>query len=172
LLALAPRDFDARLTEAADAVLGACTLQAGPVGLPLRRALSESMIAPRVALLGDAAHVIHPLAGQGANLGLLDAGALTEALADAAAESEDPGAPRILRRYEQARRAHDALVAGAMSAINSLFARGPGPAGWLAARLLGVAGAVPPLRTGLARAALGLAGELPRLARRPGARAR
>jgi 2-octaprenylphenol hydroxylase len=166
LLELPADEFAARLTASADAVLGACTLEAGPIGIPLKRMLSESMIAPRVALLGDAAHVIHPLAGQGANLGLLDAGALAEVLAGAVAEGEDPGAPRVLRRYEQARRAHDALVAGAMSAINTLFTRGTGPGGWLAARLLGAAGALPPVRTALARAAMGLSGELPRLARR------
>ena len=76
------------------------------------------------------------------------------------------GAARILRRYEQARRAHDELVGNAMSAINTLFARGPGPAGWLAARLLGAAGTVAPVRRALARAAMGLDGELPKLARR------
>jgi ubiquinone biosynthesis UbiH/UbiF/VisC/COQ6 family hydroxylase len=166
LMALPAADFDARLTAASDRVLGACRVAGGPIALPLRRSLSESMIAPRVALLGDAAHVIHPLAGQGANLGLLDAGALVDALAAAVAEGEDPGAPRILRRYEQARRAHDELVGNAMSAINSLFARGSGPGGWLAARLLGAAGAIAPMRRALARAAMGLDGDLPRLARR------
>jgi 2-polyprenylphenol 6-hydroxylase len=166
LVALPIDEFNARLTAASDGVLGACVVAAGPIALPLRRSLSESMIAPRVALLGDAAHVIHPLAGQGANLGLLDAGALAEVLAAAVAEGEDVGAARILRRYEQSRRAHDELVGTAMSAINTLFARGPGPAGWLAARLLGAAGAIAPIRRGLARAAMGLDGELPRLARR------
>jgi len=167
LMSLERAAFEARLTAAADGVLGGCRVAAGPVALPLRRLLAQGMTGPRVALLGDAAHVIHPLAGQGANLGLLDAAALADVLAQALAEREDPGAARVLRGYEQQRLAHDALVSGAMSAIKALFARGPGPQGWLAARLLGAAGAIGPLRRELARHAMGLAGELPRLARRP-----
>ena len=165
LMALGRPAFEARLVAAADGVLGDCRVAAGPVALPLRRMLAQGMTGPRVALLGDAAHVIHPLAGQGANLGLLDAAALADVLAQALAEREDPGAARVLRGYEQQRLAHDALVSGAMSAIKAVFARGPGPRGWLAARLLGAAAAIGPLRRELARHAMGTAGELPRLAR-------
>jgi 2-polyprenyl-6-methoxyphenol hydroxylase-like FAD-dependent oxidoreductase len=169
LMSLDRMAFESQLTAAADGVLGACRLDAGPVAVPLRRLLAQGMTGPRVALLGDAAHVIHPLAGQGANLGLLDAAALADALAQAAAEREDPGAARILRRYEQARLAHDTLMSGAMSAIKTLFARGPGPAGWAAARLLGAAGAIGPLRRELARQAMGLAGGYTRASVPPGA---
>ena len=119
-----------------------------------------------MALLGDAAHVIHPLAGQGVNLGFLDAAALCEVLAAGAAEHEDPGAARLLTRYEQERLTHDTLMSWSMSGFKELFAHGPGPAGWLAARLLGFAAANALVRRGFARRALGLAGEVPRLARR------
>jgi 2-octaprenylphenol hydroxylase len=108
---------------------------------------------------------VHPLAGQGVNLGLLDAAALVEALAGAAAEREDPGATRVLRGYEQARLTHNVLMSTSMSVFNEVFSRGEGPAGWLAGRLLGIAGAKAVTRRWFARRALGLSGELPQLAR-------
>jgi len=100
--------------------------------------------------------VIHPLAGQGVNLGLLDAAALCDVLAGGVAEREDPGAARLLRRYEQLRLTDDTLMSWSMSAFNEIFARGPGPGGWLAARLLGLAGASGYTRRLFARRAMGL----------------
>jgi 2-polyprenyl-6-methoxyphenol hydroxylase-like FAD-dependent oxidoreductase len=147
-------------------LLGGTRLASERLAVPLRRATAQGLAGPRAVLVGDAAHVIHPLAGQGVNLGLLDAAALCEVLAAGVAEREDPGAGRLLRRYEQARYTHDALMSWSMSAFNELFARGPGPAGWVAARLLGLAGASGLARQWFAQAALGLAGDLPRLARR------
>ncbi len=138
---------------------------ASAVVVPLRRATASTMIGNRVALVGDAAHVVHPLAGQGVNLGFLDAAVLCEVLAAGSAEHEDPGAARLLTRYEQRRLTHDTLMSWSMSAFNELFARGRGPAGWLAARLLGLAGATGIARRTFARQALGLSGELPSLAR-------
>ena len=133
--------------------------------MPLQRRMAQQLIGPRVALLGDAAHVVHPLAGQGVNLGFLDAAALAEAVATAVREREDPGATRVLRAYEQARLTHNALMSVAMSAFNELFSRESGPAGWLAGRLLGLAGARALTRRWFARRALGLSGERPALAR-------
>jgi 2-octaprenylphenol hydroxylase len=72
----------------------------------------------------------------------------------------------LLRRYEQERLTHDTLMSFAMSGFNEVFARGGGPAGWIAARLLGLAGANALVRRGFARRALGLSGEVPALARR------
>ena len=166
LMALPPAEFALRLDAASDRVLGATRLQSERLAVPLRRATAATLVGARVALLGDAAHVIHPLAGQGVNLGFLDAAALCEVLAAGAAEHEDPGAARLLTRYEQERLTHDTLMSWSMSGFNELFARGPGPAGWLAARLLGFAAANAHVRRGFARRALGLAGEVPRLARR------
>jgi 2-octaprenylphenol hydroxylase len=159
-----PDEFSRQLDAATDRVLGATTLASERVRLPLRRSVARQMVAARAVLLGDAAHVIHPLAGQGVNLGYLDAAALCAVLAAGAAEREDPGAARLLRRYEQSRLTANVATALAMSGFNELLSR-RGARGWVAARVLGVAGASAMLRRGFARHALGLAGEVPPLAR-------
>lgn len=168
LMALAPESFAQRLDEASDRVLGQTRLLSERVAIPLRRSTALRLAATRAVLIGDAAHVIHPLAGQGVNLGLLDAAGLCEAVAAAVADGEDVGAGLVLRRYEQQRLTHDVLMSVGMSAFNEVFARG-GPAGWLAARALGLAGASPMIRRAFASRALGLAGDLPRIARRTAA---
>ena len=76
---------------------------------------------PRAALIGDAAHAIHPLAGQGVNLGLLDAAALAEVLVAAIEQGKDPGSLAVLRRYERWRRGDNLLMMMAMDAINQVF---------------------------------------------------
>ncbi len=172
LMGLSPDAFAQRLDAASDGVLGATRLVSERVVFALQRTTADSMIGPRAALIGDAAHVLHPLAGQGMNLGFLDAAALCQSLAAGIQEREDLGAARVLRSYEQRRLTHDTLMSWSMSAFNELFARSEGPAGWLAARLLGVAGASGVTRRIFARRALGLDGEVPPLARRiqPGGR--
>jgi 2-octaprenylphenol hydroxylase len=158
-------EFNQRLEAAADGVLGATTLVSERLSFALRSMAAESYVAPRCALIGDAAHVIHPLAGQGANLGLLDAAGLCDAVAGAGAQREDPGALRLLRGYEQQRRTHNVLMDAAMSAFNRGFGSAPGPAAWLINRGLGVVNRSGLLKRAFARQALGTAGELPRLAR-------
>jgi 2-octaprenylphenol hydroxylase len=166
LMALPAAEFARRLDAASDGVLGATRLTSARLIVPLRRATAATMIGARAALLGDAAHVVHPLAGQGVNLGFLDAAVLCDVLAAGVAEREDPGAARLLTRYEQLRLTHDTLMSWSMSAFNELFSRGSGPGGWLGARLLGLAGASSLARRSFARRALGLSGEIPPLARR------
>ena len=166
LMAMPAEEFTRRLDAASDLVLGATRLVSERVMVPLRRATAATMIGARAALLGDAAHVVHPLAGQGANLGFLDAAVLCDVVAAGVAEREDPGAARLLTRYEQLRLTHDTLMSWSMSAFNELFTRARGPGGWFAARLLGLAGASALARRSFARRALGLTGELPTLARR------
>ena len=165
LMALPAAEFARRLDVASDGVLGVTRLLSERMIVPLRRASVATMIGARAALVGDAAHVVHPLAGQGVNLGFLDAAVLCEVLAAGIKEREDPGAARLLTRYEQLRLTHDTLMSWSMSAFNELFARGGGPGGWLAARLLGLAGATGIARRTIARRALGLSGEVPSLAR-------
>jgi len=155
LLACSPEDFAARLDAASDRVLGATQLRSVRVCVPLSRLNTTRLIAPRIALVGDAAHVVHPLAGQGVNLGLLDAAALCEVLRAGRAEREDPGALRLLRRYEQQRLSEDTLMAFSMSAFNAAFSRS-GAAGRLAATGLALVGGSGYARRLFARRALGL----------------
>jgi 2-polyprenylphenol 6-hydroxylase len=155
--------FSQRLEAASDGVLGAITLASARASFALRSMAADSYVAPRCALIGDAAHVIHPLAGQGANLGLLDAAALCEAVAGA--QREDPGALRLLRGYEQQRRTHNLFMDAAMSALHSGFGAESAPGTWLLSRGLGVVNRSAALKRAFARQALGTAGELPRLAR-------
>ncbi len=159
------REFNARLDAASALALGATRLASERASFPLRSVAAHSYVGARCALIGDAAHVIHPLAGQGANLGLLDAAALCEAIAAAPALHEDPGALRVLRRYEQQRRTHNLAMDAAMSLFQSGFAAARGPGAWLVNRGLTLVNRSSALKRAFARQALGTAGELPRLAR-------
>ncbi|MGH8231989.1 MAG: FAD-dependent monooxygenase, partial [Steroidobacteraceae bacterium] len=159
--------FNQRLQQACDGVLGRMALASERRTFPLHSMTADSYIAPRCALVGDAAHVIHPLAGQGANLGLLDAAALCETIADGIAVREDPGAVRLLRHYEQQRRTHNLIMDRAMSALQAGFSWAPGPLAALLGRGFGVVNRRAALKRAFARRALGTVGELPRLARAP-----
>jgi 2-polyprenyl-6-methoxyphenol hydroxylase-like FAD-dependent oxidoreductase len=122
-------------------------------------------VRPRLALVGDAAHTIHPLAGQGVNLGLLDCASLVQVLAAAVEAGEEPFGLRTLRRYERWRRSENAVVLGACDTLNRLFAEKSMAVA--AVRRLGMAmvSRQPLLRQGLIERALGLGGEVPQLAR-------
>ncbi|HEX4023140.1 MAG TPA: FAD-dependent monooxygenase [Steroidobacteraceae bacterium] len=160
--------FEQQLEAAIGGALGAVTLASERRCFPLHSVAAESYVAPRCALVGDAAHVIHPLAGQGANLGLLDAAALCEVLGAAIAQGEDPGALRALRGYEQQRRTHNLVMDAAMSAFQRGFAATSLPLAWLAGRGLGLVNRSTTLKRAFARQALGslgALGPLPRLAR-------
>jgi 2-polyprenylphenol 6-hydroxylase len=161
LMALSPAEFAVRLDTASDRVLGHTMLRSVRAALPLARITAQQLIAPRAALIGDAAHQIHPLAGQGVNLGFLDAAALSAAVSQALGEGEDPGTLRALRRYEQQRLTHNTLMSVSMSAFNAIFSQGS-VAGWLGARLLAAAGSSTTARRLLARRAMGLDQSMPR----------
>ncbi len=108
------------VTEASQGVLGELSPASRPRSYPLRRLAARSMVAPRLALAGDAAHVIHPLAGQGLNLGLQDVRALAETLVRREA-GRDPGEHRLLRRYERARAEPVLAMDGAVHGLFRLY---------------------------------------------------
>src|SRR5207244_9894743 len=116
-----------RLDRASDLALGSTRLVSERTSFPLRRLAAPRYVAQRVALVGDAAHVVHPLAGQGVNLGLMDAAALAQLVLAGAAEREDPGALSVLRAYERWRKSEVALMSTAIEAFDRLLAHGSGP---------------------------------------------
>jgi 2-octaprenylphenol hydroxylase len=121
LAALDEAAFGAAVTAASDGVLGALTVTAPRARFPLRRFNASSYVATRLVLVGDAAHTVHPLAGQGVNQGFLDALALAAELGRAVAAGEDPGDARALGRYARARRADNALMGAALDGIWRAF---------------------------------------------------
>jgi 2-octaprenyl-6-methoxyphenol hydroxylase len=145
--------------------LGAIEL-AGPRAMwPLEMHLARAMIADRMVLVGDAAHLVHPIAGQGLNLGLRDVAALTEVVADAARLGLDIGSSIVLTRYERWRRTDAALSAAAFDGLNRLFS-----SDWTLLRTARSAGLalvdrLPVLKQFLVAEAAGLTGEVPKLLR-------
>ncbi|HYC08868.1 MAG TPA: FAD-dependent monooxygenase, partial [Steroidobacteraceae bacterium] len=158
-------DFAQSLDRASDLALGSTRLVSERVSFPLARLAAQRYVARRVALIGDAAHVVHPLAGQGVNLGLLDAATLAQLVADAAAAREDPGAFGVLRAYERWRKSEIAAMATAIDLFDRLLAHGHGPLARLAQRGLTWVNRSQELRRFFIYRALGMSGELPAAAR-------
>jgi len=132
---------------------------------PLQRMHAEHYVLARAALMGDAAHAIHPLAGQGVNLGLLDAAALTDVIVAARQDGRDPGALRVLRRYERWRRGENLLMMSAMDALNRTFSNTQSPLTRLRNLGLSLVNNSGMLRQVFMRHAMGLDGDLPAMAR-------
>ncbi|HUN74248.1 MAG TPA: FAD-dependent monooxygenase [Steroidobacteraceae bacterium] len=166
LLDAPPENFARELARQSEEVLGAAQLLTDRLSFPLSRMAAHRYTAHRAALIGDAAHVVHPLAGQGVNLGLLDAAALAQVLACACAEREDPGAERILRRYERWRKSETQLMALAIDAFDRFLAHGSGPLSLLAQRGLAWVDRSAEVKRAFIMRALGVSGELPEAARR------
>ena len=165
LMAMEDGAFLEALRPAFGSFLGEIALTGERYSYPLNLTLANAFIAARVALVGDAAHGVHPIAGQGLNAGLKDVAALADVLGAARARGEDVGSLPVLRRYQEWRRFDTATLALATDGFNRLFsndnpllraARGLG---------MGAVNAMPGLRRAFIREAAGLSGELPALMR-------
>jgi 2-octaprenyl-6-methoxyphenol hydroxylase len=165
LIGLPPAEFARELAARFGDFLGAVV----PVGprwsYKLSLMLAERYIAPRLALIGEAAHVIHPIAGQGLNIGIRDVAALAELIIDARRLGLDIGADVLLEDYQRQRRFEAVLLAAVTDGLNRLFSNAIPPV--RLARDLGLAAVdrLPPLKRLFMRHAMGVLGELPRLAR-------
>lgn len=165
LLELDEGQFRQQLAQAFDHVLGSIEHVGVRASFPLRLQHAQAYVQPRLALLGDAAHAIHPLAGQGVNLGLLDAAVLAEVLLDALQQGREIGSLAVLRRYERWRKGDNLAMMFAMDGFKRLFGSQWQPVKSLRNLGLGLANAVAPAKHTMIRRAMGLGGELPGLAR-------
>jgi 2-octaprenyl-6-methoxyphenol hydroxylase len=155
----------AALSEQIGGVLGAFQITGEPAGHPLSVHHARRFVAPRIALVGDAAHGIHPIHAQGFNLAVRDVATLAEVLVDAARYGRDLGDAEILMRYDRLRRADARVVAGITEGLNGLFSNDLGPAKMLRRVGLSALGRISPVKHLAMRLGMGLSGELPRLAR-------
>lgn len=165
LCACDDEQFNRQLTTAFDGRLGLCKVEGARSAIPLTARYARDFARERLVLVGDAAHTIHPLAGQGVNLGLLDAAALAEQIVQTHRAGGDIGLLANLRSYERWRKSEAARMLAAMEGLKRLFS-GANPLKKLV-RGVGLCAfdALAPLKQGVIRAAMGLDGELPALAK-------
>jgi 2-octaprenylphenol hydroxylase len=160
LRAMDSEAFGQALTEASGAVLGRCTLTTQLAAFPLKLQYAVDYTRPRAVLLGDAAHVVHPLAGQGLNLGLLDCAALAQVLGDAGGAGNF-GDHQHLRRYERWRRSENVIAAAALDGLERIFSNSDALSIGLRSAGLRAVEKMPFLKRGFAQRALGIAGDVP-----------
>jgi 2-polyprenylphenol 6-hydroxylase len=160
LRAMDPDSFGEALTAASGEALGRCTLTTPLASFPLNLQYALQYAQPRAVLLGDAAHVVHPLAGQGLNLGLLDCGALAQVLGEAG-PPENFGDYRYLRRYERWRRSENLKAAAALDGLQRLFSATDPLSTQMRSAGLNLVGRMPFIKRRFARRALGISGDVP-----------
>jgi 2-octaprenylphenol hydroxylase len=157
--------FAAQVTSASAEVLGGLEATTRMAAFPLRLLHALSYTRTRIALIGDAAHGVHPLAGQGVNLGLMDAAALAQALGEGLGQGADPGDTGPLRRYERWRKAENLPAMALMDGLKRLFGHDHPAVSWARRTGLALADRSGPLKRSLIEHAMGLAGEVPLPAR-------
>lgn len=143
--------------------LGTVTLEDKLMGFPLRLQIAREFVGPRLALVGDAAHVIHPIAGQGLNLGLKDVAALAEVMVDALRLGLDHGGEEVLARYQAWRRFDTASMVAVTDGMNRLFSNDIAPVRAIRDFGLGLVDRAGPLKDAMIRAASGISQSGPKL---------
>jgi 2-octaprenyl-6-methoxyphenol hydroxylase len=165
IIALDEGEFHAELEKRFGLQLGEIRALDKPRAFPLGYFVARSFIGERLALVGDAAHVIHPIAGQGLNMGLKDVAALAETVVDAARLGMDPGQADVLDRYQRWRRFDTMAMGLATNSLNLLFSNESTLLRSVRDIGLGLVDRLPPLKSVFIRQAAGLSGEVPRLLR-------
>lgn len=164
ILALPEQDFAAELSARFGDFLGAVEQIAPRWSYPVGLMLAERYVDRRLALVGEAAHLIHPIAGQGLNLGIRDVAALAELIIDTRRLGLDIGEDALLRRYQQWRRSDAILLAAVTDSLNRLFSNSFTPLRMIRDLGLATVNRFPPIKRFLMRDAMGITGDLPRLA--------
>ncbi len=163
ITALGEDEFQTELEQRFGLHLGEVRALDRPRAFPLGYFVARAFVGERLALVGDAAHVIHPIAGQGLNMGLKDIAALAETIVDAARLGIDPGQADVLERYQRWRRFDTMAMGLATNSLNLLFSNKSTLLRSVRDIGLGLVDRLPPLKSAFIRQAAGLSGEVPRL---------
>ncbi|UAB70719.1 FAD-dependent 2-octaprenylphenol hydroxylase [Vibrio sp. SCSIO 43132] len=161
LVDMAEEEFNKALTSAFDGKLGLCQVEGERQAYPLKMRYARDFVRDRIVLVGDAAHTIHPLAGQGVNLGLLDAASLVQEIMQLWQKGEDIGLKRNLRPFERWRKAEAAKMIAAMQGFKELFSGDNPLKKFVRGVGLSVSNAVPVVKNELIQHAMGMKGHLP-----------
>jgi len=164
LLEMPAQAFNQALQAASGDRFGSLSLQHRPAVFPLRYRHSQQYVLPNLALVGDAAHTIHPLAGQGVNLGILDAACLLQVIQQALTNKREYGVLPVLRQYERWRRGDNSIMLNSMSGINQLYRQRQAWLVQLRSAGLRITDTIQPLKQFFIQQAMGLQSDLPELA--------
>lgn len=167
IISLDDSEFCKRLQNEFSNELGKLNLYGARASFPLRMQHAETYIADRVALIGDAAHVVHPLAGQGLNMGLMDAATLAEVVINAAILRQDIGARTVLRKYERWRKGPNLGMLTIINAFNMQYANNVQLFGVLRDTGLQVVNKLPVIKANMMHYAMGISNDLPKCAKSP-----